>query len=246
MLTNVTDSDLDRRHAPTDDREVVGWVHRTAALTRPDNVVWCDDASRDLAGLIETLLATGALVRPTPATVVPVALPALPLAVREQTLMGVERHTSAPSSTHSRDADALRAEVALAFEDCMRGRAMYVVPFAAGVCADGETAVGVQVTDSAFVAAVLLASYATLPATALKAHPCLIRAVHSVGRPVPSENIPQGDAPWPHHARPWLARFPSQRETWSFGTAYEPRLATVVGRPLSLAGLAEAGTASAA
>lgn len=237
MLPNVPDSDLvlDHRHASADGRDVIGWVDRTAALTRPDNVVWCD-ASRDLAGLIEALLTTGACVRTTSASAVPVGLPALPHAVRERTLIGVERLASAPRNEHSRDAHVLRAEVALAFDECMQGRTMYVVPFAAGLTVDGETAAGVQVTDSAYVAAVLLASYAAFPATALRTHSCLIRAVHSVGRPLPSESPRHADVPWPHRVRPWLARFPSQRESWSFGSAYEPRLATVAGQPLSLAG----------
>lgn len=219
---------LGRLDVPAGDRDLLAWVRRVARLASPERVEWCETTS-DRENLVATLVASGALVSLSATTVVPAALPVL---APERVLTATRRRVAGPGRGSLVDPDALHEQVVLSFEDCMRGRVLYVVPVGSGGhSSDGQV---LQLTDSPFVAAVLLGD--AVPFKTLRATDSPLRAVHSVGVPlVLRKGERRADVPWPSNDRAWLARLPQERETWSFGTAHEPRITAVSGAPLELA-----------
>lgn len=183
------------KDVPTGDRDLIAWVRRAARLAAPDRVVWCDGSDSGRDRLSAALVACDSSS--------PVATP------REVVADG------------RGEVDALHEQVALSFEDCMRGRTMYVVPFATGTSA---AECGLQLTDSACVAATLVGD--AVPFSTLRAGDRPLKAVHSVGEPLA---LPRGrrhaTAGRPLHSSGWVVRFPKQSETWSLGVEHEPRLA---------------------
>lgn len=226
MTTTAPVPGLDRLDVPAGDRELVAWVRRVARLASPDRVVWCSGAPGERERLTAPLAASGALVRRGATALVPAALPAVAPDLTLTATRGLVPAVRAESGMHL---DDLHEQVALFFQDCMRGRVLYVIPFRSGGESGGAS--GLQLSDSAFVAAVLLGD--AVPFGSLRAADRPMRAVHSVGLPLV---LPGGrrrpDVAWPSRDRAWVARFPELRETWSFGTAYEPRVASVVGAPV--------------
>jgi len=213
--------------APTRHAELLDWVRRTAQLTQPDDVVWCDGSREERDRLTARMVADGTLI-----ALDPVLRPGSFLArsdpddvarVEHRTYIASRREQDAGPTNRWREPTALRAELDAAFDGCMRGRTMYVVPFSMGPVGGPISRLGVQLTDSPYVVVsmgVMTAMGATALA-ALTAGTAWVPAVHSVGRPlVAADGTRREDVPWPCNPVKHVAHFPETREIWSFGSGY--------------------------
>ena len=132
------------------------WVDDVSTLTAPDRVVYCDGSESERAQLVQASLASGELVE-----------------LNQEKLPGCYLHRSAPHDVArtehltfvctSRREDAgpnnnwmppaeARAKLAPLFKGSMKGRTLYVVPFLMGPPGSRFAKVGVQITDSKYVA----------------------------------------------------------------------------------------------
>lgn len=105
------------------------------------------------------------------------------------------------------------------FKNCMRGRTMYVIPYAMGPIGSEFTRYGVEITDSAY-GAVNMRMMTRMGAKALEeienGQP-FIPGVHSVGKPLEEG---EKDVSWPCNEIKYIVHFPEEKEIWSFGSGY--------------------------
>src|SRR4029077_20942163 len=143
-------------NAPTTHATLLDWVSKVADLTKPDSVHWCDGSAEEYDALAQVLIDAGTFERLSeakrPNSYLALSAPADVARVEDRTFICSEREQDAGPTNHWRDPAEMRAELKELFEGCMKGRTMYVVPFSMGPIGSEISEIGVQLTDSAYVA----------------------------------------------------------------------------------------------
>ena len=222
-----TDSDARDTPRGTTDPALRAWVDEIAALTKPDEIVWCDGSKQEADLLTKQLVAEGKLIKLNPEWRPNSYLARTDASdvarVEDRTFICSTYEEDAGPTNNWRDPREMREELVDVFDGSMKGRTMYVVPFSMGPLGGPISQLGVEITDSPYVVLSMgiMTRMGEQVYRLIEAGEPWVRTVHSVGYPL-VDGIGQrrDEIDWPSNPTKYIVQFPDSREIWSFGSGY--------------------------